>query len=159
MKLSPCGDLRVVVSRLKVLSFLLCTVAIGHSASTGRSEIVPTRVHTVEKDDFRLPHGQELNKVRFLTDGVQTVEIPAGSLLYLPENGRIRIAKEVVGEMVDWKEFFAANPDLIRQVGVSREVLQGLREVHPEISKHLVESRKVGIAVAAGRPVALPQPS
>ena len=101
----------------------------------------------------------ELNKVRFLTDGVQTVEIPAGSLLHLPENGRIRIAKEVVGEIVDWKEFFAANPDVIRQVGVSREVLQGLGEIHPEVSQHLVQSRKVGIAVAAGRPVALPQPS
>ncbi len=159
MKPLPAGDPGVVVSRLRIIAFLLWSVTVGHAASTERPISLSTRASTVENSDFRLPHGMEMNKVRFLTDGMRTVEIPAGSLLHLPENGRIRIAKGVVGEMVDWKGFFEANLDVIRQVGVSRAQLQGHGQIHPTVSEHLVRKRKLGIAVAAGRPVALPQPS
>ncbi len=113
----------------------------------------------VENNEFRLPHGEPLNRVRFLTDGERTVEIPAGSLLHLPVHGRIRIASRMVGAVVDWKEFFQANLDVISQVGASREQLREGREIHPAVLQHLQRSEKVGVAIAAGRPVALPQPS
>ena len=113
----------------------------------------------MDTNPFRLPHGEQLNRVRFLTDGARTVEIPAGSLLHLPLQGRIRIAHRPVGKMVDWKDFFQRNFDVISQVGAGRQQLRGEREIHPSVFSHLQRNGKVGVAIAAGRPVALPQPS
>ena len=79
------------------------------ATSLERPLTAQSRIRSVDNDAFKLPHGTALNRVRFLTDGVRTVEIPAGSLLNLPENGRIQIAEKLVGELVDWKDFFAAN--------------------------------------------------
>lgn len=155
----PFGGCTAVASRLCIAAFLLCSAAIGGAASVERPVTVPPRIQSMDSDDFKPLHGMALNRVRFLTDGVRTVEIPAGSLLNLPENGRIRIAKELVGDLVDWVDFFNANLDMIRQVGVTRKQLRGEREIHPAVSDHLRRSRKTGIAIAAGRPVALPQPS
>lgn len=155
----PFGGRSAVVSRLRFAAFLLFPFAIVGAASVERPPVFRARTHAVENGGFERPEGLELRQVRFLTDGVRTVEIPAGSLLNLPEEGRIRIAEELVGELVDWKDFFDANLDMIRQVGVTRKQLRGEREIHHAVSDHLRRSRKTGIAIAAGRPVALPQPS
>ncbi len=100
-----------------------------------------------------------LSRVRFLTDGESTVEIPAGSLLNLPQDCRIRIAQGIVGKLVDWEGFFTANLDVIRQIGVSRKQLQGHGGIHPTVTELLHRNQQMGVAIAAGRPVALPQPS
>lgn len=155
----PFGGHRAVVCCLRITALLLCSAAMANAALLERSLTVPSRIRSVDNDAFKLPHGTALNRVRFLTDGVRTVEIPAGSLLNLPENGRIQIAEELVGELVDWKDFFAANFEVIRQVGVTRKQLQGLGKIHRSVFEHLRRSRKTGIAIAARRPVALPQPS
>ena len=155
----PFGGRSAVVSRLRFAAFLLFPFAIVGAAAVERPPVFRARTHAVENGGFERPEGLELRQVRFLTDGVRTVEIPAGSLLNLPEEGRIRIAEELVGALVDWMDFFNANLDMIRQVGITRKQLRGFDGIHPAVCDHLRRSRKTGIAIAAGCPVALPQPS
>ena len=158
MNLLPPGGHRALTLVFKIVAVLSVVNSYATASVAGISDKNPHWVNQVTSSPFDLPHGVMLNQVRFLTDGVNTVEIPAGSLLHLPLESRIRIATQPAGEVMDWVEFFRANSDVIRQVGVSRAHLRGEQEIHRSVFDHLLEKRVAGVAIAAGRPTALPRP-
>lgn len=159
MNLTSLGGFCAVAVRVQIACLILCSAEMASASSAGSLQGGVPRSYKVDKNDFKLPHGEPLNRVRFLTDGARTVEIPAGSLLHLPLEGRIKIAHSPIGEIVDWKDFLQINSDLISQVGAGKEQLRGNRGIHRAVFAHLERSGKVGVSIAAGRPVGLPQPS
>ncbi len=88
----------------------------------------------------------------FLSDGTYCVMLPKGAVINLPAGGRITLQDKVVGEWIEWDEFFTKNRNALRLESVSFNQLQGLEPIDPDLLTK-IKAEKIPVITAYNRKV------
>lgn len=83
----------------------------------------------------------------YLSDGTCSVLIPKGAVIHLPAPGRITVQSSVVGQWVEWDEFYNRNRSALRLESVTYKQLQGLESIKPDLLLK-IKSEKVPVITA-----------